>query len=118
MLFKPVFVVGGDLFDHRQVARIAAVGYRSVDDCLPDGTLGFVNVCAVRITALFAFGKYLYEIVRNFVFVHIHCSEAFDARRVDDIRIVAEAIDFRKCRRVHSFVVIGGYFSCFCPGVS
>ena len=70
------------------------------------GATRLVDVWAVAESAIFAYAEYLREVVRNLVEFHIHHAETFNARGVDEVRLVVDGIHLAERSGVHTLVVI------------
>ncbi len=53
----------------------------------------------------------------DFIFIHIHHTKAFNARRVDDEGVGCYFVHFRKCCGVYTFEVRCRNFADFCIAV-
>ena len=93
------------IFEHREVALVAAGRDIVVFHSLEHSTTRLVSVSAVVEAAMLREMEYLFEIARYLFRLHIEGAEAFYARSVDDIATTWQQEHFAECCGVHTRIV-------------
>ena len=101
------------IFQHIQVRGVAGFADVMMFHCFTYSTSRFMAVGTVIIAAVGGNFEYFRKVMSYFFFFHIECSEAFDARSVDDIAVTRYREHLGESSGVHTFVVVGGDFTGF-----